>query len=154
MRFTELSKWYFRRISCGKNEGKLLSNWWPPSWIRLGYKANSKKWAQNNILRAHWAIIYLEEVLGMKQCRQKHGGFSRLLTPEWRHWSQILVVITTDQPRSSAFDDNFTPLVFAQKSWNSAESLYKKHQEKMQSFCMASWCHNYLISRRNTSFYR
>jgi hypothetical protein len=31
---------------------KLLSNWWPPSWIRLGYKANSKKWAQNIILRA------------------------------------------------------------------------------------------------------
>jgi hypothetical protein len=41
--FTELSKWYFRRISCGKNDGKLLSNWWPPSWIRLGYKAKSKK---------------------------------------------------------------------------------------------------------------
>jgi hypothetical protein len=41
---------YLRRISCGKNEGKLLSNWWPPSWIRLGYKANSKKWAQNIIL--------------------------------------------------------------------------------------------------------
>jgi hypothetical protein len=42
-RFAELSKWYFRRISCGKNDGKLLSNWWPPSWIRLGYKAKSKK---------------------------------------------------------------------------------------------------------------
>jgi hypothetical protein len=26
------------------------------------------------------------------------------------------VVITTDQPRSSASDDDFTPLVFAQKS--------------------------------------
>jgi hypothetical protein len=40
------------------------------------------------------------------------------------------------------------------KAWNSAESLYKKtHQEKMPSFCMASWCHNSL-TRRNTSFYR
>jgi hypothetical protein len=56
---------------------------------------------------------------------QKHGGFSRLLTPEWRHWSQILVVITTGQPRSSDSDDNFTPVVF-EKAWNSAESLYKK----------------------------
>jgi hypothetical protein len=80
--------------------------------------------------------------LQSRKWSQKHGGFSRLLTPEWRHWSQILVVITTGQPRSSDSDDNFTPLDFG-KAWNSAESLYKKtHQEKMPSF---AWLHDATI---------
>ena len=61
----------------------------------------------------HWAIIYLEEVLGMKECRQKHGGFSRLLTPEWRHWSQILMVITTEQGSFWARYHFPIPLIFA-----------------------------------------
>jgi hypothetical protein len=44
------------------------------------------------------------------------------------------VVITTDQPRSSASDGDFTPLVFAQKGRNSAESLYKKTSRKNAEF--------------------
>jgi hypothetical protein len=47
------------------------------------------------------------------KCRQKHGGFSHLLTPEWRHWSQILVVITTEQGSFWAHYHFHIPLIFA-----------------------------------------
>ena len=48
----------------------------------------------------------------LKSCRQKHGGFRPLLTPDPRHWSEILLRITTGQLRSCAANDVFAPLVF------------------------------------------
>jgi hypothetical protein len=41
------------------------------------------------------------------------------------------------------FKRQFHPPGFWKKAWNSAESfIYKNHQVKMPSFCIASWCHN------------
>jgi hypothetical protein len=37
-------------------------------------------------------------VVGIKKWRQKHGGFSRLLTPEWRHWSHFEPATTFTSP--------------------------------------------------------
>ena len=52
----------------------------------------------------------LEERLGMKKCRQKHGGFWALLTPLGTNaWYLRLQVFTTDQPRCYVFDKLLRP---------------------------------------------
>ena len=54
----------------------------------------------------------LEERLGMKKCRQKHGGFWALLTPLGTYGYRYLPLTNHD---AILLTKSFTPLVFAKK---------------------------------------
>ena len=56
----------------------------------------------------------LEERLGMKKCRQKHGGFWALLTPLGTYDYWYLPLTNRD---AMLLTKSFTPLVFAKKIW-------------------------------------
>jgi hypothetical protein len=56
--------------------------------------------------------ILLEDVLGMKKCRQKHGGFSRITPFPWQ-LVPLAHEITTDQAQFWAHYNFHTPMVLS-----------------------------------------
>ena len=56
----------------------------------------------------------LEERLGMKKCRQKHGGFRPLLTPYGTYGYRYLPLTNRD---AMLLTKSFAPLVFSKKNY-------------------------------------
>ena len=106
--------------------------------------------------RNHWAIQLLEErllyFLQSSKCPQKHGGFDAIsMTTGFL----LLMVITTDQPRSWAFNKSILPPGFLRKFFKNIHcvlwcsfcdsfdiflTFYLLKKKKTMAFCF-TYCH-------------
>ena len=75
----------------------------------------------------------LEERLGMKKCRQKHGGFWALLTPLGTYGYRYLPLTNRD---AILLTKSFTPLVFAKKFM---AFLFSGQSLREKSFLFRLW---------------
>ena len=104
--------------------------------------------SQNNFLvildtflsdtKYHYGVITelyysLEERVGMKKCRQKHGGFWALLTPLGTYGYRYLPLTNRD---AMLLTKSFTPLVFAKKFM---AFLFSGQSLREKSFLFRLW---------------
>ena len=75
----------------------------------------------------------LEERLGMKKCRQKHGGFWALLTPLGTYGYRYLPLTNRD---AMLLTKSFAPLVFAKKFM---AFLFSGQSLREKSFLFRLW---------------